>query len=287
MQPTWADEFDSLDLASGTNPNGFWRANDVWQPIDAGYAGFDGDTPGTWFLNPAQDVAGSPRSPFSVSDGVLSITASRTPASWRTSIAELNTQNPGYAPPWTGGILLSNTDRPDATFGYGYYEFRMRTAAPVQGGWPALWFFAADGQNPGHEQAEIDLFEVFGHPDGQPWTVTVHQAVKVDGRIGPAPGARTATGQIDVASVDADTTAWHVYALDWQPGQLRFLRDGVVVGELTGADAAFFDGVRMSIRLNVAMDGSWFPEGQRSQESSPDRWTMEVDYIRRWDDRPA
>ncbi|MGY1840833.1 MULTISPECIES: family 16 glycosylhydrolase [unclassified Modestobacter] len=287
VAPTWSEEFDSLDLASSAHPGGFWRANDTWQPVDAGHAAFDGSRPATWFLNPNQRLAGEFRSPFSVSDGVLSITAQRTPAEWATDIAAVNTQNPGHAPPWSGGLLISNTARPDARFGHGYYEIRMRAPVPAKGGWPALWLFAASGLNPGKENAEIDLLEVFGHASGQPWSVTVHEKAYARGAIAPAAGATTADGQVDVAHVMTDTTDWHTYGLDWQKGHLRFYQDGRQVAEVTGSDAAFFDDVTMSIRLDYAVDASWFPAGQRSDASTPDVLSMQVDHIRRWDTKPV
>ncbi|MGK5110441.1 glycoside hydrolase family 16 protein [Geodermatophilus sp. CPCC 205506] len=285
--PTWAEEFDSLDLASSANPQGFWRANDIWQPIDEGYAGFDGTHPATWFLNPAQELGGAPRSPFTVADGVLSITARRTPAEWTDDMAQANRTTPGHAPAWSGGILVSNTSRPDGRFSHGYYEVRARFGTPGSGGWPALWFFAADGQNPGREQAEIDLLEIFGHASGRPWFITLHEAAKADGQIVPAAGASTPTGQVNVAELSTDTSGWHTYGMDWQEDSIRFYQDDVLMAEVTGADAAFFRDAQMSLRLNYAMDGSWFPPAQRSDATTPDALTMDVDYVRRWDGRPA
>lgn len=286
VPPSWAEEFDTLDLASSENPDAFWRANDVWQPLDAGHQAFDGARPATWFLNPAQMLAEEPRSPFSISDGVLTIAARRTPDAWVGAIASHNTQNQGYAPPWTGGRLVSNTQHPEGRFGYGYYEVRARMPQPIQGAWPAVWFFSAHEWNPGKSAAEIDLIEVFGYPTGAPWSVTLHQRTVVDGAVVTAPVATNTSGQIDVSHTFSDITRWHTYGMDWQEGELRFYLDDDLVAEASSADAEFFNGVTMSIRLDLAVDASWFPAGQRTNISTPDTFTFEVDYIRRWETRP-
>lgn len=277
--PVWAEEFgDPIDLSS-PDRTGRWRANDVWQPVDRGYADF-GAGGSTWNLNPYESLGGAPRTAFSQADGTMTIAARRTPAAWAPDIAA---RNGGTAPPWSGGLLMTDTRRPTERFGYGYFEFRARLPLPGKGMFPALWLFAANGHNPGKENAEIDLLEVFGQPTGDPWSITLHHK-QLGGTA--AAGATTSSGQVAVATVPSSTTDWHTYGLDWQPDHLRFYRDDVLVAEVTGAAAQFYNGVTMGLRLNYAADAAWFPQDRLSDSSTPDRLAMDVDWVRVWAAKP-
>lgn len=278
--PVWAEEFDTLDLVTSANTAGRWRPNDVWQNINSGYQDFSGNS---WNLNPNQNLAGAPRAAWSIANSILTITSQRTPSAWEADIVAANGGNP--APPWCGGILITNTSQAVNRFGYGYYAIRARWPTAGRGMFPALWFFAANGQNIGKERAEIDLLEIFGHSSGQPWSATLHQKKDPDGS--PATGATTGDGQVAVGTFNTDTAAWHVYGLDWTANYLRFYKDDVMVAEITGANATFFNGVTMSIRLNYSMDAGWFPTGQKSDGTTPSSLTMEVDYIRAWASKPS
>lgn len=273
-QPTpkllWSEEFDTLDLQTAANPNGRWRANDQWQPIDQGYADF-GAGGGSWNLNPAQRLGGEQPNPFSVANSVLTIQAIRTPDAWKANIAAANG---GKVPGWCGGELISNTSLPEMTFDYGYYEFRARWPNRGQGMFPAMWFFAAHGQdtaqNKGH--AEIDLLEIFGYVSGTPWHITLHEKDNTG-----------AGNQFPVYNQSDDTSGWHTYGLYWTKDALRFYHDGAQVAEMTGSHAAYFAGCKMSIRLNYAMDAAWFHPAQKSDAQTPSPLIMNVDYVRKYD----
>jgi beta-glucanase (GH16 family) len=197
--------------------------------------------------------------------------------------ADIAARNGGSAPPWSGGLLMTDTRRSTERFGYGYYAVRARLPLPGKGMFPALWLFAANGQNPGKENAEIDLLEVFGQPTGAPWSITLHHK-QLGGTA--AAGATTSSGQVAVATVPSSTTDWHTYALDWQSGHLRFYRDDVLVAEVTGAAAQFYNGVTMGLRLNYAADAAWFAADRLSDASTPDRLAMDVDWVRVWATKP-
>ena len=261
----WSEEFDGpLDLATAGSPLGRWRASDVWQSLDVGYADFGAGGRSCWLANPHQRLGGIAYNPFSVRDSVLSISARRTPAGALAAADRC---------PWLGGVLISNTDRADMTFGYGYYEFRVRLPNPGQGMFPALWFYAAHGQNPDRQAAaEIDLLEIFGYPRGRPWVVSLHE-VAADGK----------GSQRQVLSRKDDTSGWHTYGLHWTVDQLGFYRDRTLLSRVTGSDARFYAGCRMSIRMDYSMDATWFGPAQRSGTSTPDVLRMDVDYVRRYD----
>lgn len=270
---TWADEFTTLDVATPATVNtARWRPNDVWQNISRGYRDFAGTS---WNLNPNETLNGAPRSAFSTAGSVLTIKAIRTPTAWNTDIVASMTaqgQSPYVAPAWSGGMLITNPVV--KKFKYGHFAIRARFPTPGKGMFPALWLFATDGNTDPLDKggAEIDLFEVFGHAAGRPWNITTHY------RNNANTAARTS---VDVAAIDTDTTAWHVYGVDWQPGWLRFYKDGVQVAELTGVDASWFN-TDMGIRINYAMDASWFGSNL-SDASTPDELSMDVDWVRVYD----
>jgi hypothetical protein len=257
----FSDEFDTFNFASATNANGFWRPNDFWQSISSGgYKDFAGTS---WNINPNNPTF-APYNPFSVSNSILTITCTRTPTALVSAIqAEMTAQGiPGAVPAWCGGMLIQNPAV--RKFKYGYFEFRARWPNPGKGMFPALWFYSTDGgaDPQGKSWSEIDLLEIFGVSNT--WSTSLH------GGTGYTIGTKT-----------QDTTDWHTYALDWQPTYLKVYRDDVLVYTVTGADAEWFNAT-MGIRLNYAMDASWFG-ANTSDSNTPDNLTMQVDYVRVYD----
>jgi beta-glucanase (GH16 family) len=261
----WAEEFDSFDLASSVNPNGRWRPNDVWQPIDQGYADFGAGGHQCWLASPEQSLGGTVYNPFAVADSVLTISATRTPAAALAATGRC---------PWIGGTIVSNTNRPDMTFGYGYYEFRARFPIAGRGMFPALWFFAARGQNSAANKdgAEIDLLEVFGFPTGQPWTSGLHMK-----------DARGQGDSMQVLTLATDTAGWHTYGLDWTESKLDFYYDREVKASITGPSATYFAGCKMAIRVDYSMNAQFFGAARQSDATTPAVLSLDVDYIRQYD----
>lgn len=259
IDPFWSEEFDALDLVGPNNLSGRWRANDVWQPIDKGYNDFGAGGQSTYCVNPNERLAdGQKHTPFVVANGVLTLTTTRNPG------------NLGVGAPWLGAFLVTNTARPDCSFGYGFYEFKARWREHGKGMFPALWFFAANGQddsvNKGH--AEIDLLEIFGHANGMPWNITLHEK------------DNNGNGQQKPLHEGWDDTGdFHTYAMEWSADTLRFYRDGQLVKDASG-EAYWYRDLKMGIRLNYAMDANWFPADQRSDGSTPTTLHMDVEYVR-------
>lgn len=268
----WSEDFESLDLVSAAHPSAKWRANDLWQPLDKGYIDFGSG--GSYFLNPNQALDGAPRSPFSVENSVLTIRSIRTPPRWNEDIVT----TAGWAPRWCGGALISNSDRADMTFGYGYYEFRAQWPVKGRGMFPAIWFFAAYGKNTstGKTQAEIDVLEIFGHPEALPWDATLHEK-----------DSSGAGRQIPFYTSSEDTARWHTYGLDWRADELALYRDDKKVATVTGSSADYFADTKMGIRLSYAMDANWFGADQKSDQSTPNELLMNIDYIRKYDNPPG
>jgi beta-glucanase (GH16 family) len=268
----WGEEFGGgLDLSS-VGYVGRWRANDVWQRVDRGYRDFSGSS---WNLNPLETPGNSP---FAVGGGVLAITAAATPASLVPVISSSMAAQgqSGGVPAWSGGMLIS--DPGQHQFRYGYIEIRAKLPSHAAGMFPAMWLYAVGGSSNAQNKggAEIDLFEVFGDPSGSNWHVTTHYRDDQNAVTGP---------DVNVASVSTDTSQWHTYAVDWQPSYLRFFLDGVVVGEVTGAQAEYFD-TPMSLRVNYAMNASWFPPDHQAVDTSAGPLTLVIDYIHTYATNP-
>lgn len=262
----WRDEFASqLELSTDETPQR-WRTRgcDDGGSLSQGYKDYAGSS---WNISPIEHPN---HTPFKVENGVLTITAKRNPGL------------EGVDAPWIGGILVSD---PNAghSFTYGYFEIRMRLPNSGPGMFPALWFFSnaadpstvAGPSTSSKRSAEIDLFEVFGNPDGMPWMSTLRRR--------PNPGSDQSAG-----SHNEETRDWHRYGLEWTPDAIRFYRDGALRREVTGDSASWFQDVPMGIRLNYAMDPAW-AGSTRSTATDPHPGTelrMEIDYVRHYDRKP-
>jgi len=271
----YSDDFASLDLTTPSH-QGTWRANDTWQPLaDNGYVDF-GAGGSTYNLNPNGKIG----NPFSiVSDPTATGGKALRIKARRMTSAEKQTAGVGCT--WAGGFLVSDSNV--HSFGYGYYEFRMKISQWGQGGFPALWLYAATGKTGNASAsnkggAEVDLLEIFGYPAANPWNTTLHSATNNNGP--------SAIGDQGVATTRDDTKSWHTYAIDWTYDHMIFLKDGKEVGRASDKYVAWLRGLKMDIRLNVAMDAGWFPGGQKST-SSTSEVDMDVDYVKVWSAKPS
>lgn len=261
--PDWSEEFNSLDLTTSSH-TGLWRPNDFWQNINGGYEDFAGTS---YNANPNETSVDI--NPFSVADSVLTITCIRTPANKVEAIrSSMSSQGQGTnVPNWVGGILI--TDPNTKYFKYGYFETKARFPVLGKGMFPAIWLFRAPSgeEVAGKESAELDIFEIFGYGSGNPVSISVHGSL-----------------QSTIHNYNVDVTQWHRYAMDWQPTYIRFYLDEVLLIELTGTDASWFN-TTMGMRLNYSMDAPWFG-AQTSDGSTPSTLTMQVDYVRQWNTNP-
>jgi serralysin len=263
------DDFSTVNIASQSNPSGTWMPNDfAWQSKTQGYKDFAGTN---WNLNPNDPTTGF-LSAFSTSSGILTISAFRTPSNIVSAIqAEMNAQGvSGAVPAWCGGMMVSQYQ-----YTHGYLEYRARWPNTGKGIFPALWMYLASGVNlPAKGQAEIDLFEMFG----QAGSFSTGMYLRDSSGAGTNRGLGTYT---------LDTTQWHTYGIDRQPGWVRVYLDGAQIYEMTSTEAAWFSEVPMNIRLNYAMDATWFAGlGLSSDASTPSPLFMSVDYVKVWATKP-
>jgi beta-glucanase (GH16 family) len=151
---------------------------------------------------------------------------------------------------------------------YGRIEARIKTPAG-RGIWPAFWMLGTDIGSVGWPNCgEIDIMEAvidFSVNHG-----TIH-GPGYSGGAGP-----TGTFQNN-GSLAND---FHVYAVEWEPNQIRWYVDGNLYETRTSADAHgnrwVFDHP-FYLLLNVAVGGNW-PGSPDGSTSFPQ--TMLVDYVR-------
>ena len=156
---------------------------------------------------------------------------------------------------------------------YGRFEARIKIPAG-QGMWPAFWMLGSDITTSNWPTCgEIDIMENIGKEPG-----TIHGSLHGPSTIGRTSDA-TAPFSLPTAQNFAD--AFHLYAVEWEPGIIRFYVDTNLYATFTQSqwpsggtwvfDHPFF------LLLNVAVGGTW--------PGSPDNTTkfpqqMLVDYVR-------
>jgi beta-glucanase (GH16 family) len=156
---------------------------------------------------------------------------------------------------------------------YGRFEARIKIPAG-QGMWPAFWMLGNNIGSVGWPKCgEIDIMENIGKEPG-----TVHGSLHGPSTVSNKSDA-SAAFSLPAAQNFADD--FHLYAVEWEPGTVRFYVDSNLYATFTQSqwpaggtwvfDHPFF------IILNVAVGGSW--------PGSPDATTvfpqqMLVDYVR-------
>jgi beta-glucanase (GH16 family) len=172
---------------------------------------------------------------------------------------------------YTSARLVTRTKFVQA---YGRFEARIKLPEGV-GIWPAFWLlgekFNPDKQN-WPECGEIDIMENVGH---EPFVV--HSAIH-----GPGYGDESPfTCKYKLAGKQQFSSDYHIFAVEWQPNQIRFFVDGnnYYTVEKRGIEESgkwVFDKPCYVI-LNVAVGGDW-PGIPDDKTVFPQN--MYVDYVR-------
>lgn len=175
---------------------------------------------------------------------------------------------------------------------YGRFEFRAKVPWG-KGLWPALWLLPQHDQYGGWAASgEIDVMEIIGEKPHEVLN-SIHF-----GSTYPKRSLITHVHELPGGSTVAD---WHVYAVEWEPGEIRFsvdgvrtatrdhwwscskTRDGAGVEPTRAADLnawpAPFD-QPFYLVMNVAVGGN-FPGAPNSQTRFPAE--LVVDYVRVYD----
>jgi hypothetical protein len=163
--------------------------------------------------------------PFSISNGVLTITAQPTDPAMAAYFGNVG------AMPYTSGLLTSY-----GTFAqtYGYWEIRAQVPSG-DGLWPAFWLLPANNSWP----PEVDIMEVFGNDPS-----TVYNSYhSLDGSAFMRP-----------AYLGDLSTGFHTYGLAWTPSTMTWYVDGSQTVQIaTPADM----NTPMYMLINLAVGGNW------------------------------
>ena len=183
--------------------------------------------------------------PFSISNGILSITAAPAAAG----------SNP-YDLPYTSGLITTYKSFAQL---YGYFEISAELPAG-KGLAPAFWLLPANNTG----DAELDVFEVLDNAPGTLY-VTAHNEVN---------GVKSAV--TDIISVPNTTTGFHTYGVDWEPTTITFYMDGKAIATMA-TPASMDTPMYMLANLAVGGTGSW--EGAPSS-SAEFPAAMQINYVR-------
>lgn len=164
-------------------------------------------------------------------------------------------------------------------FVYGRIEARMKLPGG-QGIWPAFWMLPTDETYGGWAASgEIDIMEAvnLGATGGNDVHGTLHYGSQWPDNVYTGMAYTPATSVTD---------NFHVYTVEWEPNEIRWLIDGVLYQTQTdwysenGPYPAPFN-QRFYMLLNVAVGGDW-PGDPDSTTQFPT--TMQVDYVRVYQD---
>jgi len=151
---------------------------------------------------------------------------------------------------------------------YGRVEARMKLPTG-QGVWPAFWMLGEDIDKVGWPQCgEIDIMENIGEPD------TIYATLH-----GPGYSGGDGVGTPYSLPGTALHQDFHVYALEWEPGEIRWYLDDQLFQVLTDQDIPgdwVYDHPCFII-LNLAIGGNW-PGYPDETTVFPQR--LSVDYVR-------
>jgi len=154
---------------------------------------------------------------------------------------------------------------------YGRVEARIKIPRG-QGVWPAFWMLGADIDRVGWPQCgEVDIMENIGKEPA-----IVHGTVH-------GPGYSGANGIGRAFAIQAGNYAddFHVYAVEWRTGDIRWFVDGTEYFHLKASDipanASWVFGHEFFIIMNFAVGGDW-PGSPDTSTTFPQQ--MIVDYVR-------
>ncbi|HEX9107957.1 MAG TPA: glycoside hydrolase family 16 protein [Longimicrobiales bacterium] len=175
---------------------------------------------------------------------------------------------------WYGRCRYTSTRlKTQGKFSQMFGRFEARIKIPRgQGVWPAFWMLGADIDQVGWPTCgEIDVMENIGKEPA-----IVHGTVHGPGYSGGKGIGRAFTIQAGNYADD-----FHVYAVEWKPGDIRWFVDGTEYFHLTSNDipsgTTWAFAHPFFILMNFAVGGDW-PGSPDSTTTFPQQ--MVVDYVR-------
>ncbi|HEY0565819.1 MAG TPA: glycoside hydrolase family 16 protein [Terriglobales bacterium] len=159
-------------------------------------------------------------------------------------------------------------------FAQAYGRFEARIKLPQgQGIWPAFWLLGNDIDSVGWPKCgEIDILEMLGHDTSTAYG-TIH---------GPGySGSNGIQSKFVLPAGQHLSEDFHVFAIEWEPTQIRFYVDNKLYGTRTPAElptgAKWVYDHPFFILLNLAVGGNW-PGNPDATTKFPQK--MLVDYVR-------
>ena len=254
---TFSEDFSKgLDLWNGTSGLDTRPGWAMWPQFDAGFTQTGNGEKGRYIQPSYAPTAAA--NPFSVSNGVLTISANPTPSNLLQYTDNL---------PYTTGWIDTYHEFSQT---YGYFEMRAQLPAG-QGTWPAFWLLPENGSWP----PEIDGMESV-NGNNVDYT-TVHSTVSGDSELASnhfKSGAGT--------NEPGMTSGFHTYGVDWEPDKITFYFDGKEVYQT--ATPADLKGQPMYMIASLGIGGYW-PGNPTSSESWPQQ--MKIDYLRAYSSAPG
>lgn len=187
------------------------------------------------------------------------------------ALQEFNDNGEAY---YTSGKI---TGRGHTDFMYGRIEISARVPQG-QGLWPAIWLMPYNESIYGSwpRCGEIDIMESLGHQTDLTYS-TIH--------YGNPHSQQQGTYRLEEGLFSDD---FHVYALEWEPGEMRFYTDDVLVACFNDwysstNGTTFFDypapfNQLYFLQLNLAVGGNW--PGDPDETTDFSYAAFEVDYVR-------
>jgi beta-glucanase (GH16 family) len=191
-QLTFDDEFNSL--LSSPNGNVGWMSSYQYQGESSRALPANGEA--EYYSDSSVGV-----NPFSVSNGVLTITANPAAAG----------SNP-YNMPYTSGALTSLHSLNQE---YGYFEINAQLPSGA-GLWPAFWLLPAAPTF----STELDVFEVLGQTPS-----TIYSTIHYDSQTGQATTAI-------LKNIVNTSSGFNTYGVDWEPLKTTFYINGTAVAQM-------------------------------------------------------
>ncbi len=170
---------------------------------------------------------------------------------------------------WTSARLVTRHKR---DFLYGRIEVRAKLPTG-RGTWPAIWMLPTDWEYGGWpDSGEIDIMEHVGYDPG-----VVHGTVHTKSynhRIGTQVGSSMEVPEFN--------TAFHTYAIEWDPDEIKFFIDQEnyfsFANDQAGNYATWPFDKRFHLILNIAIGGDW--GGAQGIDPDLTGAVMEIDYVR-------
>lgn len=163
--------------------------------------------------------------------------------------------------------------RTKGLFSQTYGRFEARIKLPLgKGIWPAFWMLGDNIDSVGWPKCgEIDIFENIGE-----------LAISYSTLHGPGySGAHGISKKFPLPAGERVNNAFHIYAVEWGPNDIKFFFDDKLVAERTPADlpagTTWVYNHPFFIILNVAVGGAW-PGNPDATTKFPQK--MLVDYVR-------